>query len=208
MKFSLPLSALPLLKKRQCAHTKNLPSVPETMSTSAPPTSPPAKQPVKKDLSTTTPPPTNSSTAYISAIVLAAFLAFFFFFAHFPLSIFEWLQPYGLAMRYFAFPLFAFLASLATNVLIQHVACGSIRWDEASMASGYFLLPLYAGLLAGTFGKLRSPIASLFKSDEKCGRLYVEEKNNPAIIGAGKAYWVFFGALVGQILAGSMAAVC
>lgn len=186
------------------------------MSTSAPPTSAKPKQPVKKDLPPANPPSPNSSAAYISAPILAFFLAALFFFAYIPFSPLEWLRPYGLGIRYLAFPLFAFLASLITNIIIQHAVCGSIKWDEASVASAYFLLPLYTGLLAGTLGILRSPIASLFSPSScdtpngksKIKGLFDLERNTDYALAVGKSYWVFFGALVGQILAGSMAAVC
>lgn len=180
------------------------------MSTPAPPTSAASKpkQPAKKDLQPANPPSPNSSAAYISAPILAFFLAALFFFAYIPFSPLEWLRPYGLGIRYLAFPLFAFLASLITNILIQHTVCSSIKWDEASVASAYFLLPLYAGLLAGTVGYLRAPIASLFSPDEKIRGIFEFERKTDYVLAVGKSYWVFFGALIGQILAGAMAAVC
>lgn len=180
------------------------------MSAPAPPTSAAAKpkQPAKKDLQPAATPSSNSSAAYLSAPILAFFLAAIFFFAYVPFGALGWLRPYGLGIRYLAFPLFAFLASLIANILIQHVVCGSIKWDEASMASAYFLVPLYAGLLAGTIGYLRAPIASLFSPDEKIRGIFEFERKTDYVLAIGKAYWVFFGALIGQILSGAMAAVC
>jgi hypothetical protein len=177
-------------------------STPPTQAATSP------KQPVKKELDTSTPPPTNTTAAYLSAPILAFFLAAIFFFAYIPFSPLEWLRPYGLAMRYLAFPLFAFLGSLITNLLVQYSVCGSAKWDEASVASAYFLAPLYAGLLAGTVGYLRAPIASLFSPDEKIRGIFEFERKSDYVQAVGKSYWIFFGALIGQILAGTMAAVC
>ena len=165
-------------------------------------------QPAQKIPGQTTAPKSNQSAAYWSALVVAVVLALVFALGHLPFPIFNGFRSYGLAMRYFAFPLFAFLISVCANVIVQQMTCGHLNAGEIFLSAGYFLAPLYAGLLAGTSAYLRAPIASLVSPDEKIRGIFDFERRNEIVLGAGKAYWVFFGAFIGQVLAGAMSAVC
>ena len=167
-----------------------------------------ANKPAKKDISTQAIPQPNRAAAYWSAFVVAIVLFFIFFLGHLPFRIFTGLRSYGLAMRYIAFPLVAFIISACANVIIQQISCGHINAGDIFLGAAYFLAPLYAGLLASTSAYLRAPVASLFSPDERIRGIFDYERSSDAALGFGKAYWIFFGAFIGQVLAGAMAAVC
>lgn len=169
---------------------------------------PVAKQPVKKDISTKSIPQPNRAAAYWSAFVVAILLFFLFALGHLPFGFFAGFRSYGLAMRYFAFPLFAFFVSACANVVIQQMTCGVVHAGEIFLGAAYFLAPLYGGLLASTSIYLRAPIASLGAMDESIRGIRDFERKSDLALGFGKAYWVFFGAFIGQVLAGAMSAVC
>jgi hypothetical protein len=166
-------------------------------------------QPAKKNLSNqTTAPRPNQTAAYWSAFVVAFVLFLVFALGHLPIPALSGFRSYGLAMRYIAFPLFAFLISACANVVVQQMTCGHINAGEIFFGAAYFLLPLYGGLLAGTSAYLRAPIASLGAMDGSIRGIFDFERRNELVLGFGKAYWIFFGAFIGQVLAGSMSAVC
>lgn len=167
-----------------------------------------AKQPTKKDISTKSIPQPNRAAAYWSAFVVAILLFLVFGLGHLPFGFFTAFRSYGLAMRYFAFPLFAFLISACANVVVQQMTCGHINAGEIFLGAAYFLGPLYGGLLASTISWLRAPIVSLGAMDPSLPGILAFERKSDLALGFGKAYWIFFGAFIGQVLAGAMSAVC
>lgn len=177
-------------------------------TTTAAAAAPVAKKPSKKDISTKSTPQPNQTAAYWSAFVVALFLFLVFGLGHLPFGFFAGFRSYGLAMRYFAFPLFAFLISACANVVVQQMTCGHINAGEIFLGAAYFLGPLYGGLLASTSIYLRAPIASLGAMDPSLPGIAAFERKSDLALGFGKAYWIFFGAFIGQVLAGSMSAVC
>jgi hypothetical protein len=165
--------------------------------------------PTKKILpGQTSAPRPNQTAAYTSAFVLAVVLFVVFVMGHLPIPLFAGLRYYGFAMRYIAFPLLAYLLSACTNAIVQQMTCGHINASEIFLSAGYFMGPLYGGLLAGTSAYLRAPIASLGTPDERLRGILEFERSSDLVLAFGKAYWVFFGAFLGQVLAGAMAAVC
>jgi hypothetical protein len=90
----------------------------------------------------------------------------------------------------------------------QKIACGSVNASGIFNGAPYFLGALYTGLLIGAVSYFRAPIVSLAVQDQRFSGIFAYEREVPFMKGIGQGYWVFFGALVGQILAGSMAVIC
>jgi hypothetical protein len=158
---------------------------------------------------TTAPPPTqNNASVYWGALILAVTLFLLFAIPHVRALQISWLSPYSYAFKYALFPLIATGFSAVTSVVAQKISCGSINTDTLFNGLGYFAAALYGGLLLGAVSYFRAPIVSLFATDPRFSGIFAYEREVPFLKGAAQGYWVLFGALIGQIVAGSMAVVC
>lgn len=172
------------------------------MSAPAATTKPPKRQ-------AAAPPPTQSNpSVYWGALILALTLGLLFAIPHTRLLEIPWLIPYSSAFKYVLFPLVATGLSLVASVTSQKIGCGSINTDTLFNGVGYFLAALVGGLLIGAIPYFRAPIVSMFATDSRFSGIFAYERQYPIVKGLAHGYWVMFGALVGQIMAGSMAAVC
>jgi hypothetical protein len=155
------------------------------------------------------PPPSPSSPAvYYGSLILAVALFLLFAIPYARALQVPWLLPYSTALKFVAFPLAAFALSAATSATCQKIACGTVSASNVFNGSLYFLFVLIPAILLGQIPYLRAPIVSLFVADERFSGILAYERETPFVRGIAQGYWVFFGALVGQILAGSMATVC
>jgi hypothetical protein len=157
---------------------------------------------------TATPPTQNNASVYWGACILAVTLFLLFALPHIGALQIGWLLPFSTAFKYALFPLFATGLSAVASVISQKVSCGSINADTLFNGLGYFAAALYGGLLLGAVSYFRAPIVSLFATDERFSGIFAYERQNPFLKGIAQGYWVLFGALIGQIVAGSMAVVC
>lgn len=154
------------------------------------------------------PPTQNNAPVYWGALILALALALLFAIPHIRALEIPWLSPYSPALKYALFPLVATGLSLAASTISQKTACGSINTETLFNGIWYFPIALYGGLLIGAISYFRAPIVSLFATDPRFSGIFAYERQTPFVKGLAQGYWVMFGALVGQIVAGSMAAVC
>jgi hypothetical protein len=157
----------------------------------------------------TPPPPTpNSPAVYYGSLILAIALFLLFALPYARALQVPWLAAYSSGLKYAAFPLAAFALSAATSATCQKIACGTVSAGNVFNGGLYFLFVLIPAILLGEVSYLRAPIVSLFVSDERFSGILGYERETPFVRGIAQGYWVFFGALVGQILAGSTAVVC
>lgn len=168
-------------------------------STSAPP---------KKQAATAPPPSQSNPSVYWGSLILAFALFLLFAIPHAKALQVPWLAPFSFPLKYIAFPIIAFGMSAIASTVSQKIACGSVNASGIFNGAPYFLAALYTGLLIGAVPYFRAPIVSLAAQDERFSGIFAYEREVPFMKGIGQGYWVFFGALVGQILAGSMAILC
>jgi hypothetical protein len=155
------------------------------------------------------PPPKQSNPAVYWGSLLLAFILFLLFaIPHAQALQIPALAPFSFAFKYLAFPLVAVALSAATSATCQKIACGSVQAGAVLNGAMYFFFVLFPAMLVGAIPYFRAPIVSLFATDERLNGILAYERAAPFLRGVGQGYWVFFGALVGQILAGSMAVVC
>jgi hypothetical protein len=167
-----------------------------------------SKAPAKKQTATAPPPSASNPSVYWGSLILAFALFLLFAIPHARALQVPWLAPFSFPLKYIAFPLLAFGLSTIASITSQQIACGSVNASGIFNGAPYFIASLYAGLILGAIPYLRAPIVSLMATSERFSGIFAYEREVPFMKGIAQGYWIFFGALVGQIMAGSMAVVC